>query len=126
MKSRITPVQLRDTAFALLLILLIAFYATRREELLYALFAVLVAGMTVPALFTPAARFWFGLSHAMGQVMSRVIMGVLFFLLVVPLGLLRRCLGKDSLRLRQWKKNEASVFAVRDKVFVPEDIKHPY
>lgn len=125
-KSPITAVQQRDTILALLLILLIAFYFLHSIWLIHAMAVVLVTGMVVPALYTPAARFWFGFSHLLGSVMSRVIMGVLFFALVTPIGLFRRMLGKDAMRLKQWRKDDSTAFVVREHRYTPEDFKHPY
>lgn len=126
MKTPITPVQQRDTVLALLLVLLIAFFVTGEMGILYAMAATLVAGMTVPRLFTPAARLWFGFSHILGAIMSRVIMALLYFVLVTPVGLLRRLLRRDTLALRQWKNGAGSVFTPRDHTYTPEDLNHPY
>lgn len=126
MKQAPTPVQQRDTVFAILLILLIVFFFTGERVALYVLAGVLVLGMTVPRLFSGPARLWFGFSHLLGAVMSKILMGVLFFLLVTPIGLIRRCFGKDALVRKKWKKGDASVFVVREHTYGPEDLRHPY
>ncbi len=41
------------------------------------------------------------LSHVLGRVMAPVVLGVVFLVVVTPLGLLLRALGKDLLRLRR-------------------------
>lgn len=120
------PLQQRDTVLALVLILLLLFFFIRETAILYAMAAVLVLGMTVPRLFAPLARLWFGFSHALGFVMSRLLMGILFFGLVTPVGLFRRLLGKDVLALRQWKKGRTSVFTRRDHVISASDLERPY
>ena len=121
-----SPTQQRDTVLALLLILLIAFYFTRSMFLIHALAVILVAGMIAPQLFSPAARVWFGFSHLLGTVVSRVFLGVIFFALVTPVGLVRRLMGRDPMALCKWKKSSESVFVKRDHSYVPEDLKHPY
>lgn len=40
-------------------------------------------------------------SHALGRVVAPVLLGLIFLLVVTPLGLLLRALGKDLLRLRR-------------------------
>ncbi|MDQ1558600.1 MAG: hypothetical protein QOD32_1660 [Pyrinomonadaceae bacterium] len=45
-------------------------------------------------------RLWMGLAEALGFVMTRVILGVVFFLVVTPIGLVRRLTGGDALGRR--------------------------
>jgi multisubunit Na+/H+ antiporter MnhG subunit len=69
---------------------------------------------------------WFGLSHLLGAVVSRIILTLLFFLLVTPVGLVRRWVGADSLQLKKWKKDRGSVFVVREGTILPKDLENPY
>jgi hypothetical protein len=56
--------------------------------------------LTVPALLRPLNRLWFRFGLVMHRVMSAVVLTFLFFVTVVPIGLVYRLLGKDPLRLR--------------------------
>jgi hypothetical protein len=87
---------------------------------------LLVVTMTFPVLFKPFAKFWFGVSHTVGTVVSLLLLTVLFFFLVTPVGLVRRAMGKDSLQLKKFKKVKGSVFQDRDHLFSREDLEHPY
>jgi len=116
----------RDTGLALVLLLLIAHAATRRDGFATAAIVVLVAAMTVPLLFKPASVVWFGFSHLLGTVMSKVLLAVVFYLIVTPIGLVRRLFGHDSLRLRAFKAGDASVMHPRAHVYVPDDLEKPY
>ena len=122
----ITLAQSRDTGMALVLLCLIVFVAFDRPGLVVAALVLQVVTMAVPGLFRPAAVVWFGLSHVLGAVMSRVLLGAVFFALVTPVGLLRRALGKDDLRLRSFGTGDGSVLATRDHTFVPADLERPY
>jgi hypothetical protein len=62
----------------------------------------------------------------MGAIMSRVLLTMLFFGLVTPLGLLRRLGGADPMQMKKWKKGNDSVFRTRDHTYTAEDIEHPY
>ena len=64
---------------------------------------VLVVTMTVPLVFRPLSVVWFGFSHVLGTVMSKVLLAAVFYLIVTPVGVVRRLLGHDSLRLRAFK-----------------------
>ncbi len=120
------PLRRLETVLALTLVLLLIFIAGGQGWALYAAMAVLAAGMTVPRLFGPAARCWFGFSHILGAVMSRLLMGVLFFVLITPIGLFRRLCGKDILQLRGWRKGSDSVFQVREHRYTERDLQRPY
>jgi hypothetical protein len=118
--------QARDTGLALALVCCIAFLVTRNPRLVLAAMVVLLVTMTVPSLLGPAAKLWFGLSHILGTIMSKVMLTLVFSLVLTPMGLLRRLAGKDSMRLRCFGRDQTSVFRVRDHEFTPADIEQPF
>jgi hypothetical protein len=68
---------------------------------------LLVCGATLallgalrPKLLVVPNRLWMGMAEAMGFVMTRLILGLVFFLIVTPIGLLRRLTGGDPLGRR--------------------------
>ena len=111
---------------AMVLLLLLALLKWGRSELLIAALIVHVVNMTVPQVFRPVAIAWFGLAHLLGAVASRVLMVVVFALVVTPIGLLRRALGKDSLRLRAFRSGNGSVMVERNHTFTAGDLEKPY
>jgi hypothetical protein len=62
--------------------------------------AFLVAALAAPGLLAPLNRVWLKLGLLMHKVVSPVVLGLVFFSTVTPIGLLLRALGKDPLRLR--------------------------
>src|SRR4051794_33278350 len=74
---------------------------------------VLVLAMVAPVSFRYPAVLWFGLAHVLGTFSSRVVLTILFFALVMPVGLWRRASGKDALRLRAWRRDRKSLFLAR-------------
>jgi len=125
-KQKMTKDQSRDTGMAMVLLLLLFYLKTRRDGLMYAAVILHVVNMTVPRIFAPIAVLWLGLSHVMGTVMSKILLSILFFGLVTPIGVLRRLFGKDSLQLREFKGSEKSAMTVRNHLFVGQDIEKPY
>jgi len=118
--------QARDTGMALVLVCLLIAWLGDKKPFLAAGVLLLVLNMTWPAAYKPAAKLWFGLSHLLGTVMSKLLLGAVFFLVLTPMGLLRRLLGKDPMQARRWKKDAASVFRVREHQFTSKDIETPY
>ena len=122
----ITTDQSKDTGMAMVLIcLLIAFFAGKQSFYGLAILLVLI-NMMWPNVFSPVAKIWLGFSHILGSVMSRIILSIIFLVIVLPVGFVRRIIGKDTLQLKKWKKDHASVFKTREHEFTSEDIKHPY
>jgi len=121
-----TKDQSRDTGMAMVLLLLLIYLKTRRDGLVYAAMILHVVNMIVPRVYAPVAVLWLGLSHVLGTIMSKILLSILFFGLVTPIGVLRRLFGKDSLKLRAFKANEESAMSVRNHLFVGHDIERPY
>lgn len=61
---------------------------------------LMVLGALVPRVLKPIYRAWMALAFALGYVMTRVILTLVFVLTVVPIGLVLRALGKDPLAKR--------------------------
>jgi len=116
----------RDTGLALVLIFLLLGLFLAGGMFLNLAIAALVVTMIVPGIFKPLAYVWFGLAHVLGTIFSKVLLFLVFILLVLPVGLMRGILGKDSLALKQWKKGSHSVFLTRDHLFTASDIDKPY
>jgi hypothetical protein len=121
-----TKDQARDTGMAMVLICLLAAYWWQRPRFLPLAIVLMLLTMAAPQVFRPLAMLWFGLSHILGNLVSKVVLSVIFFVLVTPVGLIRRWAGKDSLQLRKWKQGTGSVFVAREGVILPEDLNNPY
>ena len=53
-----------------------------------------------PSILGPLNRAWFKFGLLLGQVVNPLILGVVFFLVITPMAVTRRLLGKDSLHLK--------------------------
>jgi hypothetical protein len=121
-----TPEQAKDTGMAMVLICLLLGYWHKFPKFLPVAIVLLLITMAWPKAFRPLAGLWFGFSRLLGEVVSRVILSVLFFLIVTPIGLIRRLMGADALKLRQWKQGQDSVFVVREGPVQGKDLVNPY
>lgn len=124
--NEITPLQERDSCLALVFLLLLIWLFCHSRYLVYSAMAVLLYGMIWPAGMRPFAWFWFRLSHALGRVVGSCLLALIWCLLVVPVGFIRRLMGKDSMRLKKWHQNKDSAFVTRDHKYTAADINAPY
>lgn len=69
----------------------------------------LLAGFFVPALLGPLNKLWFQLGLLMGRVVSPIVLGVIFFVVLSPIAILMRVFGRDELKL---KKRDVSSYWV--------------
>ncbi|MDR1685399.1 MAG: SxtJ family membrane protein [Desulfovibrio sp.] len=120
----IGPVQQRDTALALIFLLQLIWFFTGETFLLYVLMAFTLFAMLFPKLLTVPARLWFGLAYHMSLVSSRIIFGLIYIVPVLPVALVRRVLGKDSLRLKAYGKGQGSAFIVREHRYTAQDLEN--
>lgn len=88
-------------AFALLAGLLWWRGSASGAPLGYVAAAFLLAGLVAPRVLAPIERAWMALARVMGAVMTTVILTLTFFLVITPMGLLVRLLGKDLLAMRR-------------------------
>ena len=60
----------------------------------------LILGLINSKVLTPLNKLWFKFGLLLGKVVSPLIMGIIFFLVVTPTALIMRIIGKDLLNLR--------------------------
>ena len=62
---------------------------------------MLAAGAIVPGKLGPLYRVWMGVAHAISKVTTPIFLGVVYFLVISPIGLAMRLLGRNPIRHRQ-------------------------
>ena len=60
----------------------------------------LVLGLINSKILTPVNKIWFKFGIFLGNIISPIIMAIVFFLIVTPIGLIMRVLRKDLLNLK--------------------------
>ena len=63
-----------------------------------------ILGIFNSRLLTPLNRLWFKFGIFLGAIVSPIIMGIVFFLVVTPIGAFMRLLGNDLLKMRKVQK----------------------
>jgi len=76
----------------------------------------LIMGITKSRFLTPLNIAWIKFGELLGVIISPLIMGLVYFLVLLPIGILMRVLGKDLLSLKfnknietYWNKKEAKI-----------------
>ena len=60
----------------------------------------LILGLMNSKILSPLNRLWFKLGIILGKIISPIIMGIIFFFIVTPIGYLMRLFKKDVLNLK--------------------------
>ena len=66
----------------------------------------LILGLINSKLLTPLNLLWFKFGMILGAIISPIVMGIVFFIVVTPTGVILRIMGKDLLNKKYDKKKE--------------------
>ncbi len=72
-----------------------------------------------PKTLRPLNFAWFKLGELMGKIVSPIVLGIIFYLLITPVGLVGRLFGRDELKLKRGQ--EQSYWINRDPPGPPGD-----
>ena len=114
--------------FAMVSAGVLIFTGLKRDETIWftGAFFVVLAALLVPIIFKPLAIVWHMFSRILGKIMSQVVLVVVYSIVLVPVGFAMRIFGSDSLRIRNFKRSDDSVFTTRDYRFSARDFKNPF
>ena len=59
--------------------------------------ALVLAGLVIPSHLGPVERAWMRLAHAISRVTTPIVMGVIYYVVVTPIGILRRTVGQNPM-----------------------------
>ncbi len=74
----------------------------------------LVLGVLNSRFLAPLNKLWFKFGILLGSIVSPIVMGAVFFVVVTPVGLIMRLIGKDLLKTNKFK-NVSTYWIKRDK-----------
>jgi polyferredoxin len=124
--SRISLKQCLEFGMSAILVMLALAIYRKDNNLVIAAFAVTLVTVIAPILFFPFAALWFGLSEVLRMISTTIILGAVFIIIVMPVGLVRKIAGLDNLKLKEFKKGRQSVMIVRDHTFRDEDLTNTF
>ena len=100
-----------ERSFGLLFFLVFAvggsysLYKSLPATLTYSLFiaaaAILAVAFVAPKSLAPFNRAWFSLGILLNMIVSPLVLGAIFFLLITPVAIIMRIFGRDELKLHK-------------------------
>jgi hypothetical protein len=98
---------------------IVLFYFYHNEWMITVALLAGLTGVFVKPLATLVAKGWFKLGELLGFVVSKVILALLFYILIVPISFLHNLFNKDTLAL---KRQHKSLWSNRDHEYNPSDL----
>jgi hypothetical protein len=59
---------------------------------------LILLGAVLPQILAPLHKGWMWVGHVMGWINTRILLGIVFYGLITPIGIVFRLLGKDTMR----------------------------
>jgi len=90
---------------------ILAFYFLFIDSILWAQALAILAAffllitVIIPQVLLPLNKLWMRLGLLLGMIVSPIVLGIIFFGLVTPYGVVMRMFGRDELRLKFTKKS---------------------
>jgi membrane glycosyltransferase len=72
-----------------------------------------LVSIAIPKSLSRITKLWLRFGDILGRVVSPITLGLIFFILIAPIGMLTRLFGRDELLLK--KKNKKSYWLARQK-----------
>ncbi|HEY4156373.1 MAG TPA: hypothetical protein VGM24_13120, partial [Puia sp.] len=97
----VTRKQCGEAGLAAVLIALILALHFKKELYVVLAFVFTLITLTIPLILYPFALLWFGLAKWLNRISTTVMMALVFFLVVVPVGILRKRMGRDRMKIKE-------------------------
>ena len=83
-----------------------------------------VTGLALPGLLRPVFYVWMKLGHALGWINTRIILGLVFFIMFAPIALALRMFGKDPLHRKL--EDDVGTYRVSSEKLPRERMEKPF
>jgi hypothetical protein len=60
-----------------------------------------VAAFFTPQILSPLNQHWFSFGLMLGNIISPIVLGIIFFLLITPIALVTQFFGRDELNMKK-------------------------
>ena len=83
-----------------------------------------VWALLAPQTLNPVYQVWMRIGLVMGWINTRLILGIIFYIILTPMGIIRRTMGSDPMR-REWKR-DAESYSIPSQVRTRESMERPF
>lgn len=104
-----------------LISVLFLFYKTHHPFLIVPFISIAIC-IAFPALLKPFAFVFYNATEIVGKLLSIIVLSLVFFLIVTPIGVMKRLKGYDPMKRKAWKKDKSSVFIKYDHDYSAADL----
>ncbi len=77
--------------------------------------SLVITGVIVPVLLTPVYWVWVKLAHLLGWINTRLLLGIIFFVIITPMAIVMKVFGRDALN-RKIDKDTDSYWVPRPSI----------
>ena len=114
-------IKYRETLLVIVLGFSLLYLILNREWMLYVALTTGVAGMLSIHLNRWIHLGWFLLGEKLGFVVNKIVLGAIFYFVLVPMGFLSKLFRKDIMNL---KSSGESAYHQRDHLYHPDDFEN--
>jgi len=86
--------------------------------------ALILLGGLSPGVLAPVHTVWMRMGHVLGWMNTRILLGVVYYGLVTPMGILFRLMGKDV--MRQTSTQESTTYRVQRRPRAQGHMKYQF
>lgn len=104
--------------------LLVLYIWLGHVSLVYAACGIGVGSLLFPFLGKGIVWLWYKIAEVLGYVNSRIILSLIYWLFLVPLGLVYKVFNKDTMAIK--KSERGSTFVERNHQFEAKDLENPW
>jgi hypothetical protein len=113
--------KVRETLLVIVLGFGLLYLILDRPWLLYVALGTGVAGMLSLSLNRVIHKAWFFMGEKLGWVVSKLVLGAIFLLVLIPTSLLARVFRRDAV---PWKKSGQGTYHPRNHDYEPSDLEN--
>ena len=117
-KSKKTDLRKFGITIGVILLIIAGFLFWKEKESFQILLIIgvtfCILGIVIPFILKPIYWVWMIFATILGWIMTRVILSLLFYMILTPIGLISRLFGKQFLELK-WNKTDSTYWNYRSK-----------
>ena len=87
---------------------------------------LLIVGLISPIILKPVYKIWMGFAHILGFTMTRVILSILFYFVITPIGVIARFINRDFFNLELNRKQTSYWIYRENKPFCKESYENQF